>query len=151
MTQDTAKSVRTAATHPSQDGSSNVAGRVQEDVAETADMVMNLDCARRPSTSTSAGCGRRRRRVSHSSRAAEAVRTFVVELGQHSIRVNSVHPTHVDTPLLMNEAQLARLEGRVALDELLNRWPEWDIDYDTAELTPTSTVRAWERLRVVLP
>ncbi len=27
-------------------------------------------------------------------------------------------------------ANLARLEGRVALDELLNRWPEWDIDYD---------------------
>ena len=29
-------------------------------------------------------------------------------------------------------ANLARLEGRVALDELLNRWPEWDIDYDSA-------------------
>ena len=28
-------------------------------------------------------------------------------------------------------ANLARLEGRVALDELLNRWPEWDIDYDS--------------------
>ena len=27
-------------------------------------------------------------------------------------------------------ANLARLEGRVALDEILNRWPEWDIDYD---------------------
>jgi cytochrome P450 len=25
-------------------------------------------------------------------------------------------------------ANLARLEGRVALDELLNRWPEWEID-----------------------
>ena len=48
-------------------------------------------------------------------------------------------------------ANLARLEGRVALDELLNRWPEWDIDYDTAELAPTSTVRGWERLRIVLP
>lgn len=31
------------------------------------------------------------------------MRAFAVELGQHSIRVNSVHPTHVDTPLLMNE------------------------------------------------
>lgn len=48
-------------------------------------------------------------------------------------------------------ANLARLEGRVALDELLNRWPEWDIDYATAQLAPTSTVRGWERLRVVLP
>jgi cytochrome P450 len=48
-------------------------------------------------------------------------------------------------------ANLARLEGRVALDEMLNRWPEWDIDYETAKLAPTSTVRGWERLRVVLP
>lgn len=47
-------------------------------------------------------------------------------------------------------ANLARLEGRVALDELLNRFPEWDIDYDTAQLAPTSTVRGWERLRIVL-
>ena len=47
-------------------------------------------------------------------------------------------------------ANLARLEGRVALDELLNRWPEWDIDYDTMKLAPTSTVRGWERLRIVL-
>jgi cytochrome P450 len=48
-------------------------------------------------------------------------------------------------------ANLARVEGRVALDELLNRWPEWDIDYDTARLAPTSTVRGWEELRLVLP
>ena len=44
-------------------------------------------------------------------------------------------------------ANLARLEGRVALDELLNRWPEWDIDYETAQIAPTSTVRGWEQLR----
>lgn len=48
-------------------------------------------------------------------------------------------------------ANLARLEGRVALDELLNRWPEWGIDYDTARLAPTSTVRGWEELRILLP
>jgi cytochrome P450 len=48
-------------------------------------------------------------------------------------------------------ANLARLEGRVAVDELLNRWPEWGIDYDTAEMAPTSTVRGWEHLRIVLP
>lgn len=47
-------------------------------------------------------------------------------------------------------ANLARLEGLVALDELLNRWPEWGIDYETARLAPTSTVRGWERLDVVL-
>src|SRR5947209_881566 len=31
------------------------------------------------------------------------MRAFGVELGQHMIRVNSVHPTHVSTPMLHNE------------------------------------------------
>jgi SDR family mycofactocin-dependent oxidoreductase len=31
------------------------------------------------------------------------MRAFAVELGHHSIRVNTVHPTHVSSPLLMNE------------------------------------------------
>jgi cytochrome P450 len=48
-------------------------------------------------------------------------------------------------------ANLARLEGRVALDELLNRFPEWDIDYENIEMAPTSTMRGWERLPLVLP
>ena len=48
-------------------------------------------------------------------------------------------------------ANLARLEGRVALDELLNRFPEWDVDYDGMKLAPTSTVRGWERMPIVLP
>jgi cytochrome P450 len=48
-------------------------------------------------------------------------------------------------------ANLARLEGRVALDELLNRFPQWDIDYDSMRPAPTSTVRGWERLRIILP
>jgi cytochrome P450 len=43
-------------------------------------------------------------------------------------------------------AALARLEGRVALDEILNRFPEWEVDYDDIRLSPTSTVRGWERL-----
>jgi cytochrome P450 len=48
-------------------------------------------------------------------------------------------------------AALARLEGRVVLDELLNRFPEWDVDLPAATLSPTSTVRGWETLPVVLP
>jgi cytochrome P450 len=48
-------------------------------------------------------------------------------------------------------ASLARLEGKVALDELLNRFPEWDLDYDGLSLFPTSTVRGWERMPIVLP
>jgi cytochrome P450 len=47
-------------------------------------------------------------------------------------------------------ANLARLEGRVALDEMLNRFPDWQIDYDSMQLSPTSTVRGWESLRLVL-
>jgi (+)-trans-carveol dehydrogenase len=34
------------------------------------------------------------------------MRTFAVELGQHNIRVNSVHPTNVNTPLFMNEGTM---------------------------------------------
>jgi cytochrome P450 len=48
-------------------------------------------------------------------------------------------------------ANLARLEGTVALDEFLNRWPEWDIDYDGMKLAPTSTVRGWETLPLIIP
>jgi cytochrome P450 len=43
---------------------------------------------------------------------------------------------------------LARLEGRVALDEVLNRFPEWEVDYDQARRARTSTVRGWETLPV---
>lgn len=47
-------------------------------------------------------------------------------------------------------ANLARLEGRVALDEILNRWPEWDVDDENCALAPTSTVRGWERMPIVV-
>ena len=43
-------------------------------------------------------------------------------------------------------ASLARLEARVALDEVLSRWPDWQIDHDRAEMARTSTVRGWKRL-----
>jgi cytochrome P450 len=46
---------------------------------------------------------------------------------------------------------LARVEGRIALDELLNRFPEWDVDLDNAELSSTSTVRGWETLPAYTP
>jgi cytochrome P450 len=47
-------------------------------------------------------------------------------------------------------AHLARLEGRVALDEMLNRWREWDVDYSGIKLASTSTVRGWERLPIIV-
>ncbi len=45
-------------------------------------------------------------------------------------------------------AALARLEGRVALDEVLNRWTEWEVDEDNMRMARTSTVRGWEALPV---
>ncbi len=47
-------------------------------------------------------------------------------------------------------ASLARLEGRVALEELLARFPDWEVDREHARLAPTSTVRGWEMLPAVL-
>ncbi len=46
-------------------------------------------------------------------------------------------------------AALARLEGRVALDEVLQRFPSWEVDWENAKQARTSTVRGWERLPVV--
>ena len=43
---------------------------------------------------------------------------------------------------------LARLEGRIALDELLKRFPEWSVCANEARLASTSTVRGWESLPV---
>jgi cytochrome P450 len=44
-------------------------------------------------------------------------------------------------------AALARLEARVALDEVLDRFPEWEVDEDHAELD-SSVVRGWKTLPV---
>lgn len=48
-------------------------------------------------------------------------------------------------------AALARLEGRVALDEVLQRFPSWQVDWDNAVQARTTTVRGWERLPVITP
>jgi len=45
-------------------------------------------------------------------------------------------------------AALARLEGIVALQEVLKRFPTWNLDLDNAERVHTSTVRGWHRLPV---
>jgi cytochrome P450 len=46
-------------------------------------------------------------------------------------------------------AALARLEGRIALEEVLQRFPTWEVDSDNAVRAKTSTVRGWDRLPVV--
>ena len=46
-------------------------------------------------------------------------------------------------------AALARLEGRIALDEVLRRFPKgWEVDEDNAVQARTSTVRGWQSLPV---
>jgi cytochrome P450 len=41
---------------------------------------------------------------------------------------------------------LARIEGRVALDEILERFRDWEVDLENARLSSTSSVRGWETL-----
>lgn len=47
-------------------------------------------------------------------------------------------------------AVLARLEGRVALEEVLKRFPEWQIDLVNARRAPTSTVRGWDSMPAIV-
>jgi len=41
---------------------------------------------------------------------------------------------------------LARIEGRIALEEVLKRFPEWEVDLGRARMSSTATVRGWETL-----
>jgi cytochrome P450 len=41
---------------------------------------------------------------------------------------------------------LARIEGRIALDEIMNRFPEWDVDLGSAVFSSSSTVRGWDSM-----
>jgi cytochrome P450 len=43
-------------------------------------------------------------------------------------------------------ASLARMEGRVALEETLRRFPSWEIDEDGLEMIHTSTVRGYAKV-----
>jgi cytochrome P450 len=45
-------------------------------------------------------------------------------------------------------ASLARLEGRIALEEALARHPSWEVDRDRAARLHTSTVRGWSSVPV---
>jgi len=48
-------------------------------------------------------------------------------------------------------AALARLEGRVALDELLDHFSEWDVDLEQAQLGSSPGVRGYASLPVHIP
>ena len=42
------------------------------------------------------------------------------------------------------------MQARVATEELLKRWPDWEVDYANAEMAHTSSVRGWGKLPAVL-
>ena len=65
------------------------------------------------------------------------------QIGQHLTFGRGIH--------FCMGAALARMQGRVALDEVLQRFPEWEVDRDNAKLESTSTVRGWETLPVFIP
>ena len=46
-------------------------------------------------------------------------------------------------------AALARLEGRIALEETLRRYPQWEVDTDRCEMVHTSTVRGYAKVPIV--
>jgi cytochrome P450 len=43
---------------------------------------------------------------------------------------------------------LARMQARVALEEVIKRWPDWEVDYANASKAHTSSVRGWAKLPV---
>ncbi len=43
---------------------------------------------------------------------------------------------------------LARVEGRVALEEILKRFPDWTVDTDNAQLSSSSSTRGWDTMPV---
>ncbi len=45
-------------------------------------------------------------------------------------------------------SSLARLEARVAFEEVFKRWTDWEVDYEHASMARTSSVRGWGRLPV---
>ena len=47
-------------------------------------------------------------------------------------------------------AALARMEGRIALEETLKRHPEWAVDHANAKRLHTSTVRGWAEVPILV-
>lgn len=41
---------------------------------------------------------------------------------------------------------LAWIEGRIALDEIMNRFPDWEVDLDAAVFSSSPAVRGWDSM-----
>ena len=69
-------------------------------------------------TSSTAGLNGIAERSAHYVAAKHGVvglmRTLALELAPHSIRVNTVHPTGVDTPMIVNDVDLQAVPARPA-------------------------------------
>jgi cytochrome P450 len=48
-------------------------------------------------------------------------------------------------------ANLARIEARIVMEEVLKRYPEWEVDTDNAVFEVSPPLRSWEKLPVVVP
>ena len=46
-------------------------------------------------------------------------------------------------------SSLARMQARVVLEELLKRWPQWDVVYARASKAHTASVRGWSKLPIM--
>ncbi|MGC5255486.1 cytochrome P450 [Gordonia sp. DT218] len=65
-------------------------------------------------------------------------------------RKSSAHLTFGKGTHFCLGAPLARLEGRVALEEVLKRFPKWEVDLANARRSRTSTVRGWDTMPAVI-
>ena len=65
-------------------------------------------------------------------------------------RKKGMHLTFILGPHYCLGSALARLEGRVALEEIVKRWPSWEVNWDQAKMQQTSSVRGWEKLPLVV-
>ncbi|MGZ7086694.1 MAG: cytochrome P450 [Ilumatobacteraceae bacterium] len=61
------------------------------------------------------------------------------------------HPAHLSFGQGLHfclGSALARMEARVVLEEIVKRWPDWEVDYDDAVMAHTASVRGRGRLPV---